>query len=281
MAVADRGPESLAASKPKGLWLSIGCSALVVAIYGIGKLFWEVSSGSNLSLAFGWAAAALLLAVSALGVRKRALRLASRLRAGRSSLWLSVHLYGGSIFLLLVFLHSDLGLPHGWATTWLWGLSIWTVAGGLIGRGLQWWLPRLITSGLSNEVLYERIPDLVADLAKRASVLSAASGPEIRDLYVRTIAAQLEAPRRSWRYFFDITGGIRERLRPVRYMREKISKEEAGRLDELESLYRANLEIDAHFTLQQALRSWPWLHLPTSLLLWVFLGLHLWGVLRY
>ena len=125
MAVAHRSQERLAASKPTGLWLSIGLSALVVATYGAGKLVWDVSSGSDLSLAFGWAAAALLLAVSALGVRKRALSLASRFRAGRSSLWLSVHLYGGSIFLLLVFLHSDLGLPHGWATTWLWGLSIW------------------------------------------------------------------------------------------------------------------------------------------------------------
>lgn len=276
-----QGGQKPPASKRTGLWLAVALSIALIAIYVAGRLVWNTGSGSELSLAFGWAAVVLLFAVSALGVRKRALSLASRLRAGRSSLWLSVHLYGGSIFLLLVFLHSDLGLPHGWATAWLWGLSLWTVAGGLVGRGLQLWIPRLITSGLSNEVLYERIPDLVADLAKRASDLSAASGPEIRDLYVRTIASELEAPRRNWHYFFDITGGIRERLRPVRYLRDKLSNEEAGRLDQLESLYRAKLEIDAHFTLQQALRSWLWLHLPTSLLLWVFLGLHLWGVVRY
>lgn len=281
MALARGGQRGLSAYKQVGPGLSIALSVLLVATYAAGRLFWDVSSGSNLSLAFGWAAAALLLAVSALAVRKRAMRLASRLRAGRSRLWLSVHLYGGSIFLLLVFLHSDFGLPHGWATSWLWGLSIWTVVGGLIGRGLQLWIPRLMTSGLSNEVLYERIPELVADLGKRASDLSAASGPEIRDLYDRTIASQLEAPNRRWRYFFDITGGIRERLRPSRYLRDKLSNEEAGRLDELEELYRAKLEIDAHYTLQQALRIWLWLHLPTSLLLGVFLGLHLWGVLRY
>ncbi len=181
----------------------------------------------------------------------------------------------------MVVVHSDFGVPHGWVTSWLWGLSIWTVVGGLVGRGLQRWIPGLITAGLSNEVLYERIPELVADLAKRAAEISAASGPEIGDLYERSIASQLEAPKRRWRYFLDITGGTRERLRPVRYLRDKLSGEEAARLDALEDLYRAKLEIDAHYTLQQALRTWLWLHLPTSLLLWVFLALHLWGVLRY
>ena len=39
---------------------------LLVAAYVAGKLLWDVSSGSPLSLGFGWAAAVLLLAVSAL-----------------------------------------------------------------------------------------------------------------------------------------------------------------------------------------------------------------------
>lgn len=260
---------------------AIAVSVALVGLYLSGRLFWDASSGSGLSLAFGWAAAALLLAVSALGVRKRALALASRLGAGRSELWLAVHLYGGSIFLLLVFLHSDFGWPHGWVTTWLWGLSVWTVATGLLGRALQRWIPRLLTSGLSNEVLYERIPELVVDLRTRSLALAEAGGAEIRDLYERRLADEFEAPRRRWRYFVDITGGVRERLRPLKYLGARLSEAERTRLDELEGLYRAKLEIDASYTLQQALRSWLWLHLPTSLLLWVFLGLHLWGVLRY
>lgn len=281
MAVVLGGSRPVSAWRSTGLWVSIGLSVLLVATYAVGRLIWDVSSGSDLSLAFGWVAAALLLAVSALGVRKRSMSLASRFRAGRSRIWLSLHLYGGSVFLLLVLLHSEFGLPHGWVARWLWGLSLWTVIGGLLGRGLQRWIPRLLTSGLSNEVLYERIPDLVEDLGKRAAEVSESSGSEIRDLYDRAIAAELAAPTRHWRYFFDITGGIRERLRPVRYLRDKLSDDEAGRLDELEGLYRAKLELDAHYTLQQALRTWLWIHLPTSLLLWVFLALHLWGVLRY
>ena len=262
-----------------GLWLAV--AVILIAVYAAGRLVWDTGSGSYLSLAFGWAALALLAAVSALGVRKRALGLASRLRAGRSRAWLSLHLHGGSVFLLLVVLHTDLSRPHGWATSWLLGLSVWTVAGGLVGRGLQRWIPRLMTSGLSSEVLYERIPELVADLRARAEALAGASGAEVRGLYEREIAPQLAAPRRNWRYFVDITGGLQERLRSVRYLRDKLSDEEARRLDELAGLLRAKLELDAHFTLQLALRSWLWLHLPTSMLLWAFLGIHLWGVLRY
>lgn len=263
------------------LALSVGIAAALGALYVAGDRLWGTGGGETLRLAFGWAAVAMLFAVSALGVRKRALALASRLGAGSSNFWLAVHLYGGSLFLFLVLLHSDFGWPRGWVTQWLWGLSFWTVATGLLGRALQRWIPPLLTSGLSNEVLFERIPELVADLDARAKRLAEAAGTEIRDLFEREIASELAAPARRWRYFVDITGGARERLRPLRYLRAKLSDEEASKLDELESLYRAKLEIDAHFTLQQALRTWLWLHLPTSLLLWVFLALHLWGVLRY
>ncbi len=92
MAVMPASRLGSSASKSAGLWLAIILFVLLIAIYAAGKLFWDVSSGSVLSLAFGWAAAALLLAVSALGLRKRAMSLASRLRAGSSHAWLSVHL---------------------------------------------------------------------------------------------------------------------------------------------------------------------------------------------
>ena len=114
MAVARGSQRQLPGSRSAGLWLSVALGLVLVAIHAAGRLLWDVSSGSDLSRAFGWAAAALLLAVSALGVRKRAMSLASRLRAGRSRVWLAVHLYGGSIFLLMVLLHSDFGWPRGW-----------------------------------------------------------------------------------------------------------------------------------------------------------------------
>lgn len=263
-----------------GAWTLL-LAVVAVGLYVAGVVFWDAAPGSRLSLGFGWAAAALLVAVSALSWRKRAMSFASRRGLGRSHLWLALHMHGGALFLLLMLLHSGFGWPDGWVTLGLWLLSVWTVAGGLIGRGLQRWLPRLMTSGLSTEVLYERIPELVDDLRERAGRVAASGSTEILDLFERHLQADMGAPRRRWIYFFDITGGIRERLRPLRYMHGKLPEEDQGRLDELEELYRAKLELDAHFTLQRALRGWLWLHVPTSLLLLVLLALHLWGVLRY
>ncbi|MFQ5524780.1 MAG: hypothetical protein ACE5GX_00830 [Thermoanaerobaculia bacterium] len=264
-----------------GVWGFVLLCLAVVSAYAAGTIWWDAAPGGTLSLIFGWSAAALLLLVTALSARKRAMSFFSRLGLGRSRLWLVLHVYGGALFLLLVLVHSGFGMPEGWVTIWLLGLSIWTVIGGLAGRGMQRWIPRLMTSGLSTEVLYERIPELVDDIRARAAELAASSATEIRDLHDSAMATKLQAPNRRWVYFFDITGGIRERLRSVRYLREKLPEEEAEKLDELEELYRAKFEIDAHYTLQQALRAWLWLHVPTSLLLLVFLGLHLWGVLRY
>jgi hypothetical protein len=57
--------------------------------------------------------------------------------------------------------------------------------------------------------------------------------------------------------------------------------EEREKLDELERLYRAKLEIDAHFTLQRPLRWWLYAHLPPAIVLLALLLLHLYTVLFY
>ena len=190
-------------------------------------------------------------------------------------LWLAVHLYGGSIFLLLVFLHSDFGWPHGWVTTWLLGLSIWTV----VER------PRRARAAALDSAAPDLGPvergalraDSGAGGGSRARAPQTLAGRE-RSRDSRSLRAQdrvrsSQAPTRRWRYFVDITGGApgaaasgalpaRQSSRPKR----------RRRLDELEGLYRAKLEIDAHFTLQQALRSGSGCICRPRCLLWVFLG---------
>ena len=54
-----------------------------------------------------------------------------------------------------------------------------------------------------------------------------------------------------------------------------------NRLGELQQLYRAKLELDAHYTLQHVLRGWLVLHVPVSLVLLVLVGLHVFTVLYY
>lgn len=243
--------------------------------------FVEVPPGSGWGIGFGIAAGVLLLAAALFGIRRRTVRAAARWRLGRSSAWLTVHLYGSVLFLVLMLLHTGVRLPQGVLGWALWALSLWTVASGLIGLGLQRWIPRALTSGLSLEVLYERIPELVAEIGQRAEALAAEAGGPVQALYGRQLAPALAGPRRELIYFLDVTGGSRSRLREIDYLRRLLPAEEKEKLGEIERLYRAKLEMDAHYTLQPALRWWLFAHVPPSLILLGLAFVHLFSVLYY
>lgn len=262
-------------------WTFAAAAAVAIAAFAANVVVTDVRPGSVWGLAYGIAAAALLVAVAAYGARRRAMRAVSRLGLGSARAWLAFHVYGGILFLLLVLMHSGFRLPTGALTWWLWGLSLWTVASGLVGLALERWIPRVLASGLSTEVHYDRIPELIAAVRAQADEIAAASPAALRELYRKKIAPALAAPRRRWIYFIDITGGIRSRLRELDYLRGFLAGEERSHLEHLERLFRSKLEIDAHFTLQQALRLWLWLHVPLSALLVALVALHVFTVIYY
>ena len=253
------------------------CGGLLVA----NLLLAELRPDNAWGLGYGIAAAVLLLAVALFGGRRRTMRAASRWRLGSSSAWLRFHLYGGALFLLLMLLHSGFGLPNGALTVWLWGLSLWTSLSGAVGLSLQRWIPRMLASGLSIEVLYERIPELVDEIRQRAERLVESASEPIRALYAREVAPALAAPRNRWIYFLDVTGGVRSRLLEFDHLRELLGAEERNKLHELQRLFETKLEIDAHYTLQRPLRWWLYLHVPTSLILVLLVALHVFTVLYY
>ena len=242
--------------------------------------FSEIHAGNIWSLAYGSAAAALMILAAIYGVRRRMMRFASRFRAGRAAGWLGLHIWGGSLFLLLMLMHSGFRVPSGAITGWLWALSWWTVLSGIAGRVLQRWIPRMLSSGLTTEVLYERVPELVEEIHGRAAKLAAGSHEAIATLY-RDLEPELAGPRRRWLFFVDITAGRERRGREFSHLRRLLGDEDRERLGRLEGLYRTKLEIDAHYTLQQTLRLWLYLHVPGSLLLVALLVAHLYSVWAY
>ena len=232
-------------------------------------------------MGYGIAATVFLLLVIAWAVRRRTVKIATRLRLFSSRTWLHMHVYGGLLFLLLVAMHSGFRLPSGLLTGLLWGLSLWTVLSGFVGLALQNWIPRVLASGLSIEVLYERVPELIVEIRRKAEELCATCEESVQSLYQQHMAATLAGPHRRLIYFVDITGGIQSRLDGFHYLRRFLPAEEKAKLDELEGLFRTKLEIDAHYTLQQALRWWLFLHVPPSLVLLVLVGVHLFTVFYY
>lgn len=268
-------------SARRWFWGFVVATSLCLATYGANSLFAEVSPGSVWGLAYGTAAALLMVAAALYGMRRRALSLASKYRLGSARNWLYLHLYGGALFLLLMLMHSAFRIPSGAVNWWLWLLSGWTVASGLFGLALQQWIPRTLGSGLGLEVVYERVGELVGELRDKAEALAATSAEPVQALYARRVAPELAAPKRRWIYFLDITGGKQGQLKEFDYLRRFLSSEEKEKLGELARLYKAKLDLDAHYTLQTALRGWLWAHVPTSMVVLILLILHLGAVFYY
>ena len=109
----------------------------------------------------------------------------------------------------------------------------------------------------------------------------ARSGTPIQEFYEENLAAVMSLPRPRLIYFVDITGGIQSQARRFKYLRKFLTAEEQTRLDELESLFMTKVELDAHYTLQRALRWWLYSHIPFSLILAVLVAFHVFSILYY
>jgi len=254
----------------------IAC-ALCAVTTAVNALISPLRADSVWGKVYGVLATILMLAALALAVRRRTMRLG----IGRTQTWVQVHVYGGALFMILTLMHDGFRWPRERLTWWLLVLSAWVTVSGLVGVALRKWIPRLLTSGLRIEVIYDRVPDLVAEVKKRAEALAASASMPVLDFYRENMASTLAAPHVRLIYFFDITGGIQSRMKNFDYLRKLLSAEERERFAELENLYRTKLEIDAHYTLQRALRWWLVAHVPVSVLLALLVVIHLVAVVYY
>ena len=255
-------------------------TAAAAAALAANVAFAEIHTGNTWSLAYGIAAAVLMLLAVIYGARRRMMRLASRFRAGSAAGWLGLHIWGGSLFLLLMLMHSGFRLPAGTITGWLWALGWWTVSAASVAACCSAGSRRMLASGLRTEILYERIPELVGEIRDRAVELAGGAHEAVAALH-RDLEPELAAPRRRWLFFVDITAGRERRGREFRHLRRLLVDGDRQQLDRLEDLYRTKLEVDAHYTLQQVLRLWLYLHVPGSLLLVALLAAHLYSVWAY
>jgi hypothetical protein len=254
---------------------------LCVIVFLLNAAFFDVRPSNLWGLTYGTLAAILMIGAALLGVQRRMTKFALKAGLGNAQTWLHLHLYGGALFLLLTFMHTGFRQPHGILTWWLWFLSMGVTASGFLGVILQKWIPKLLTSGLAIEVVYERIPELIQEIGEKVEALLQTCAEPIKDFYQKQIAMALVTPRPRLIYCIDITGGIQSRLKQFDYLRGFLPLAEKENLNKLEALYKTKLEIDAHYTLQRLLRLWLYTHVPASLVLLILLGLHLFAVLYY
>jgi hypothetical protein len=244
----------------------------VIATWSTGELQPRTAWGRG----FGVATAVLLAFNLAYSVRRRA----ARRGPGAVATWLRFHNLTGALLPLLMLVHTGLSFPVTPLSRLMWASCLWLALSGAAGRLIQRWIPRLLTSGLATEVVYERIPELVEAVRDRAEHLVAGADESLELLY-RRIAPELEAPRFRWIFFVDITGGRHRQTQQFDHLRNILPEDGRRQVAELEQLVVTKSELDAHFTLQRALRWWVFVHAPVGLLLAVLVAFHIFSVLYY
>lgn len=162
-------------ARKRYLWIALALSAISIAAYVRHEPMSPPNGGTWLGYALGSVGAALILWLTALGIRKR--RYHSTL--GTVQGWVSAHVYLGLSLVVIVTLHS--GFQFGW--------NIHTVAYAL--------MIVVIGSGLFGTVMYIRLPREMS--ANRASQTRGQMLAELGDLDARAlrVAQKLPAPFRD------------------------------------------------------------------------------------
>jgi len=119
--------------------------------------------GSAIGLFFGIVGFAFMLFAAALGARKRV----PTWRLGRAQAWMRGHLWLGFLTLPIILFHGGFHFGGTLTRVLMWLLII-TVASGVYGALLQHYLPRVITSDVPLETIYDEINHVRVALREEA-----------------------------------------------------------------------------------------------------------------
>ena len=181
---------------------------LCLVIYALNAWLSPLSPTSPFGLGYGIGATALYVSVMLYALRRKTIRIKGLERAW---VYLQFHVYGGTLFLLCMLMHTNFHLPAG-ALGWaLWLFSIWIVLSGFFGSALQKWIPRLLNTSLSTEVNFDRIPALLRDLQLKANNILDTASNEVKTLFERNMAQELDRIQPRPGYLFDPAGSIKQK----------------------------------------------------------------------
>ena len=264
-------PSSFRPKRPR--WF-VATAALTIAslVLGAGLRWWRGwSAGDVWGLAFG-ILAALLMLLGALYPLRRRLMIAP-LRTAQD--WLQLHVYGSTLAAVFVLVHMGLRLPGGQFGWWLFGLTLWTTVSGLVGVGLQKWVPSLVAAQLTVEVIYERIPDMLEALRTESVKTMEGASEVLQRFYDAQVRPALAGLSPSWSYVLDARTGRDQTLAAFEHIQSFVGDGDKDRLADLRSIVSEKLEIEAHYSLQRVLRAWPMLHVPPAMLLMAMIVAHI------
>ncbi len=124
--------------------------------------------GSAIGLTFGIAGYALMLYAGLLGARKKV----PVWRIGRAQTWMRGHIWLGLLSLPLILFHGGFAFRGPLTAVLMWLFFI-VIGSGVLGAMVQHYVPRMMTSRVPMETIYEEIPHVRAQLREEADQLVA------------------------------------------------------------------------------------------------------------
>ena len=213
----------------------------------------------------GWTLFTGLVVLLSYAVRRRL----STLNLGRMAVWLQIHLYLGFFTAFLFLLHIGWRVPNGWFDLALTISLLGVVLTGVLGIFWSRRLPTLLTA-LGEDVLYERIGGFTRRLQDRAETLvletvKASGSREFADFYQNIGHDYFCKPRFQWSRLYRKYQPQRKIERELDALSRYNDADGLRVVDELRDLVRNKSLLDAHYTLQGALRYWLFVHLAFAL----------------
>ena len=91
----------------------------------------------------------------------------------------------------------------------------------------------------------------------------------------------LAAPIMSWTHLLDVRGDRARLLEPLGRLAPFLDEADRERLEDLKVIVEDKLDLDAHMSLQRALRLWPLTHVPGAMVLLGLLVVHVFAVVYF
>ena len=289
-----------------GLGLVVYIPYALVAVQG-------PRGGSAMGIVYGSMGSALMLFAGLLGARKKF----PVWRVGRATSWMRGHLWLGLLSFPFILFHSGFSLGAAPLTRTLMVLFIFVIVSGIVGAILQHFLPRVITTRVPMETVYEQIDHVCAQLATEATeavaeLLSALEGDlEHANPQQRAEAASAgtmggvtfasaigvdEPFAATLHSFFDdeikpylvqhsgrgrVLADKERACAMFQQFRILCPEDSWPRLNDLENICEEKRELDRQRVLHRLLHGWLLVHIPASYALLLLGAVHAVIALRY
>lgn len=266
----------------KFLWLKVSIILSLLSILGyVTTDFDPVRNGGTwYGYSLGVISALLILWLSLLGIRKRAIT------AGNWSLknWTSAHVYLGLSLIVIATLHS--GFQVGWNIhTLAYVLMIIVIVSGMIGVFFYIYIPRRMSDNRSEMGQ----ADMLKEISNLNAMLDDAAQP-LDDKYIAIIRAAIDKTklRRSIFHRFSVSPKRCRTYKALTFFQQEMRNEDANeRIDilniisVLEQKNSLLLKIRKHARYKTCLQVWLYVHLPITFALIAALIAHIVSVFYY